>query len=365
MDQSLLPSGYQVTVKNTFLNVSVAQQDSEYSKSAPASFPFASSPDTLPFSKMTLSSIKESEDVEDDVEDEHVIDTKQVPPEQQQQPVTDENPSHDIKETERNESQKESHVTSDLTKTSEYSAKASLELKKLLGVSQDENTEPQTQYKEQQGTQGIYHKDEFSLDLDAIISGQDRRTTLMIKNIPNKYSQKMLLESLDKYRGRFDFFYVPIDLKKKCNVGYAFINFVISEYITDFYREFNGQTWEKFNSQKVCSISYARIQGKQAMISHFQNSRLLAEDRKCRPLIFRTDGTNAGEEEEFPVGPNFPFAKHNPSSFRNRNRGYERGEGGQMGEIGESGTGIPLHHHYHQQGPSQYPPSGWRRRKNN
>jgi hypothetical protein len=34
----------------------------------------------------------------------------------------------------------------------------------------------------------------FALDVDRIMSGEDKRTTLMIKNIPNKYTQKMLLQ---------------------------------------------------------------------------------------------------------------------------------------------------------------------------
>ena len=56
---------------------------------------------------------------------------------------------------------------------------------------------------------------------------EDRRTTLMIKNIPNKYTQKMLLSTMDEqFRGAYDFFYLPIDFKNKCNVGYAFINMV-------------------------------------------------------------------------------------------------------------------------------------------
>lgn len=34
----------------------------------------------------------------------------------------------------------------------------------------------------------------YSLDLQKIRQGDDKRTTLMVKNIPNKYTQKMLLQ---------------------------------------------------------------------------------------------------------------------------------------------------------------------------
>jgi len=34
----------------------------------------------------------------------------------------------------------------------------------------------------------------------------------MIRNIPNKYTQKMLLEEIDEiFKGLYDFFYLPID----------------------------------------------------------------------------------------------------------------------------------------------------------
>ena len=36
----------------------------------------------------------------------------------------------------------------------------------------------------------------------------------MIKNIPNKYNQKMLLAAVDEHhKGSYDFFYLPIDFK--------------------------------------------------------------------------------------------------------------------------------------------------------
>jgi len=97
------------------------------------------------------------------------------------------------------------------------------------------------------------------------------------------------------------FFYLPIDFKNKCNVGYAFINFLSPLYIIPFYEEFYNKKWEKFNSEKVCDLTFARIQGKIALVNHFQNSSLMCEDKKCRPIIFHSDGPNLGEQEPFPV----------------------------------------------------------------
>lgn len=63
-----------------------------------------------------------------------------------------------------------------------------------------------------------------------------------------------------------------------------------------FVQTFNGKKWEKFNSEKVASLAYARIQGKAALVTHFQNSSLMNEDKRCRPILFHTDGPNAGDQ---------------------------------------------------------------------
>ncbi|XVF25533.1 hypothetical protein REPUB_Repub13aG0220600 [Reevesia pubescens] len=141
------------------------------------------------------------------------------------------------------------------------------------------------------------NKKQFQLELDKIISGEDTRTTLMIKNIPNKYTSKMLLAAIDEnHRGTFDFLYLPIDFKNKCNVGYAFINMLSPSHIIPFYEAFNGKKWEKFNSEKVASLAYARIQGKAALVAHFQNSSLMNEDKRCRPILFHSEGPDAGDQ---------------------------------------------------------------------
>ncbi|GFS42417.1 MEI2-like protein 5 [Actinidia rufa] len=120
----------------------------------------------------------------------------------------------------------------------------------------------------------IDSKKQFQLDLDKIKSGEDIRTTLMIKNIPNKYTSKMLLAAIDENnRGTYDFLYLPIDFKA-----------------------FNGKKWEKFNSEKVASLAFARIQGKAALVTHFQNSSLMNEDKRCRPILFHSDGLETGDQ---------------------------------------------------------------------
>jgi hypothetical protein len=102
---------------------------------------------------------------------------------------------------------------------------------------------------------------------------------------------------------------------------------------------FDGRRWDKFNSEKVCAVSYARIQGRAALISHFQNSSLMHEDKRCRPVLFVVDGPNAGEQEPFPVGPNCrPRGAHGGGGGGG---GRERGRGGGGGGGGGGGSAAP------------------------
>lgn len=130
------------------------------------------------------------------------------------------------------------------------------------------------------------NKSHFSLNLQNIMDGKDRKTTVMIRNIPNKYTQKMLLAEIDvELKGKYDFFYLPIDFKNKCNVGYAFMNLIDPFCILKLYEQFNGKRWSHFNSGKICEITYARIQGKQALTAHFRHSALMQVDEECQPMF--------------------------------------------------------------------------------
>jgi hypothetical protein len=142
---------------------------------------------------------------------------------------------------------------------------------------------------------------DFSLNTSRLLDGTEKRTTIMVRNIPNKYTQQMLLDEVNqKFSGTYDFFYLPIDFKNRCNVGYCFINFLGPQSIAAFVEDFHGQKWKNFNSEKVCAVSFARIQGKQAMIARFENSSLMDKVDEYKPLLFYSTGINMGKPEPFP-----------------------------------------------------------------
>lgn len=113
----------------------------------------------------------------------------------------------------------------------------------------------------------------YAIDVDCV---PEDKTTVMIKNIPNRYKKDTMLELINKgFSGTYDFFYLPIDLERDANVGYAFVNFKASKTIRQFYARFSGLKWTSLNSDKVCDVSYARIQGLEACLHHFKDSSLI------------------------------------------------------------------------------------------
>ena len=86
------------------------------------------------------------------------------------------------------------------------------------------------------------NRSQYVINLGRVRAAEDGRTTLMVKNIPNKYSRKMLITELNKnYRGGFDFLYLPIDFKNQCNVGYAFLNFRTPSITARFMQQYHGK----------------------------------------------------------------------------------------------------------------------------
>lgn len=75
---------------------------------------------------------------------------------------------------------------------------------------QPSSTNHASMYQPQRSNQ---HSDNsFMIQLPKVV--EDGRTTVMIRNIPNKYTENLLLELFNKnHKKKIDFFYLPIDYK--------------------------------------------------------------------------------------------------------------------------------------------------------
>ncbi|KAF4679343.1 hypothetical protein FOZ62_001304 [Perkinsus olseni] len=118
-------------------------------------------------------------------------------------------------------------------------------------------------------------------------------TTLMLRNIPNGYTQGEVLAEIDSdlgFKGTYDFFYMPSDVQNKCNVGYGFINFRTANDCTLFQAAFEKYHFRKFNSKKIGKTCFGHIQGLEANISHFKKAHVGNWDAD-RPLVFLEDAS--------------------------------------------------------------------------
>ena len=127
----------------------------------------------------------------------------------------------------------------------------------------------------------------------------------MLRNIPNKYTRDMLVKQLQaELKGQFDFLYLPIDFKNRCNVGYCFINFRTIEVRERFVEAFDGVEVRKclpgLNSKKVAEVAPARVHGLDDNVKRLRNSPVmneLVDHPEWMPLVFDEDG----REVPFPM----------------------------------------------------------------
>ncbi|XP_015158256.1 protein terminal ear1 homolog [Solanum tuberosum] len=136
-------------------------------------------------------------------------------------------------------------------------------------------------------------------------------TTIVIKNIPYDYNREMLMQFLDEHcllenqKARdsngenihifaYDFLYLPMDFKSKMNKGYAFVNFTDERTVWNFFEVFDklnvfpGSTW-------AVKIVTAKIQGKEALVNHFKNTRFVCESEEFLPVQFSPPRDGSGE----------------------------------------------------------------------
>jgi len=113
-------------------------------------------------------------------------------------------------------------------------------------------------------------------------------TTVMIRNIPNEYTQDELIAEVSQSMGAtdtFDFFYLPWDSQNNSNVGYAFVNFLHSSTAQKAVRVFSSYKFKLPQSTKVAQVSPAHIQGLENNLRHLQDRAVVHSNLPCSPVV--------------------------------------------------------------------------------
>ena len=174
----------------------------------------------------------------------------------------------------------------------------------------------------ERGVPGFYNLDSPKniINIDNILRNRDKRTTLIIRNIPNKYTIALLLKELNKnYENKFDIVYLPQDYINNSNLGFGFINFVNPLHLVLFYEEFMNKKWNYFNSKKRCSLAYSKYQGKNELIKYILTklgiSSLDNNSESIRKSFHINNNKNIRSPIEIPLKYYTYFVSYHPFSL--------------------------------------------------
>lgn len=97
------------------------------------------------------------------------------------------------------------------------------------------------------------------------------KTTVMVKNVPVKYTQRKLLREFLSagFHGKMDFIYLPIDPRSRCSRGFAFCNFSSPEVTQEFFSTFHKKFLNSYDSEVPLEVAAAEIQGFEANAEHY------------------------------------------------------------------------------------------------
>jgi hypothetical protein len=115
---------------------------------------------------------------------------------------------------------------------------------------------------------------------------EEKRTTIMIRNIPCRYEQAELMEELLEYKDLpFNFLYLPPARHSMGNLGYAFVNFVTPAVASKFIETWSNHIWRfQQTTNKRGHPDYATLQGFEANVKYYSKMKI-SRSRKCRPYV--------------------------------------------------------------------------------
>jgi RNA recognition motif-containing protein len=107
----------------------------------------------------------------------------------------------------------------------------------------------------------------FEISLEKIKNSEDKRTSIILKNIPNTLNKENLNKLLLGV-GNINYLYLPFDKISKKNFGFAFVNMVNYKSIIQLYNKLTSLNFD--NSNNTIEIYYSKIQGKNELSKMFK-----------------------------------------------------------------------------------------------
>lgn len=118
---------------------------------------------------------------------------------------------------------------------------------------------------------GSSNGDTASVGMDDVVGG-----TLIMQNIPNRFSRSKLLALFDQGGHQCNMVYLPADFTTGVNFGYAFVHFISNEDALRFKNEFQGFNRWSSKSAKVCSVAFSNEQiGLDSLIKRYRNCSVM------------------------------------------------------------------------------------------
>lgn len=112
-------------------------------------------------------------------------------------------------------------------------------------------------------------------------------TTVMIRNLPSKYTPQLLMWELDNagFMRQYDYLYIPTGSRKGKNRGFAFVNFASVAIAESFRLAFDGATFALYRIRRPLVIVPADIQG---WANNYQHQQLApTHPFRMTPVFFR------------------------------------------------------------------------------
>ena len=116
-------------------------------------------------------------------------------------------------------------------------------------------------------------KKTFNISIEKIENGEDKRTSVMIKNLPSSITKEHFKNILGDV-GNINYVYLPYDKKNNKFLGFAFVNVVNYKTLIQIHHKLYGRKLDNYEMKKNIEICYSKVQGKNELIQMFSKNKM-------------------------------------------------------------------------------------------